>query len=394
MGVNGSGSTGASHGGREPRTVLEQQIREVRRETLQEFVEFAERFAREHGEQGTLSLRHLDRLVSGRGPKGKPLGKPRPATARLLERIFGVPIDVLLSAPAERPTSDAGEAELLTRLRSAAQVDDELIDLLHGQLTMIRRLDRQLGAVVAHEETATKVEQVSALLRHSLQPARRRRLASLLSEVCTLAGWQALDAGRLSTSWRFYERAKTAARESGDLMFEAHATAEQAFVLTDLGQQVDAVQLLSEVRNQVGRGPRVLRSWLAAAHGEVLAGTNRRTASLRAFDEAAALLPAGHSDVERPYVALGDVHLARWRGHALARVGEPDAVDVLTGALDNLDPSFTRAQIALRVDLATAYVHSKDLDGARHHVEHAAALADAIGSNRQLARLRGLQLAG
>jgi hypothetical protein len=82
------------------RTVLEQKIRE-RRLTLEEFVEFAERFAREHGEPGTLSLRHLNRLVAGRGPRGAPLGPPRPATARLLERIFGLPIDELLAAPGE-----------------------------------------------------------------------------------------------------------------------------------------------------------------------------------------------------------------------------------------------------------------------------------------------------
>ncbi|GAA5101980.1 NUDIX hydrolase [Haloechinothrix salitolerans] len=81
------------------RTVLEQLIRQ-RRQTFEEFVEFAARFAREHGEPGTLSLRHLQRLVAGRRPDGAPVGPPRPATARLLERIFGMPISVLLSESA------------------------------------------------------------------------------------------------------------------------------------------------------------------------------------------------------------------------------------------------------------------------------------------------------
>jgi hypothetical protein len=82
------------------RTVLEQKIRE-RRLTLEEFVEYAERFTRENGESGTLSVRHLSRLVAGRGPKGEPLGALRPATARLLERIFAVPVDELLAPPDE-----------------------------------------------------------------------------------------------------------------------------------------------------------------------------------------------------------------------------------------------------------------------------------------------------
>lgn len=80
------------------RTVLEQKIWE-RRQTLQEFTEWAETFAREHDEPGTLSVRHLQRLVAGQTPSGKPVGRPRPATMRLLEAIFGVGIDVLLAPP-------------------------------------------------------------------------------------------------------------------------------------------------------------------------------------------------------------------------------------------------------------------------------------------------------
>src|SRR3954451_1985698 len=69
-----------------PRTLLEQLIWE-RRQTFEEFAEFAEKFAREHDEPGTLSVRHLGRLVAGAHPDGRPLGAVRPATARLLERI-------------------------------------------------------------------------------------------------------------------------------------------------------------------------------------------------------------------------------------------------------------------------------------------------------------------
>ncbi|GAA3629344.1 hypothetical protein GCM10022267_14920 [Lentzea roselyniae] len=98
------------------RTVLEQKIRD-RRETLQEFVDFAEVFAREHNEPGTIGKRHLQRLIAGRKPSGEPLGPTvQPATARLLERIFDVGIDDLLSPPKrpeiverQRPERDAVE---------------------------------------------------------------------------------------------------------------------------------------------------------------------------------------------------------------------------------------------------------------------------------------------
>lgn len=80
------------------RTVLEQKIWE-RRQTLEAFAEYAETYAREHGETGTLGVRHLQRLVAGQRSAGRPLGPVRPETARLLERIFRLSIDELLSAP-------------------------------------------------------------------------------------------------------------------------------------------------------------------------------------------------------------------------------------------------------------------------------------------------------
>ena len=128
--------------------------------------------------------------------------------------------------------------------------------------------------------------------------------------------------------------------------------------------------------------PRILRSWLAAAHGE-------RTASLHAFDHAAQLLPGEPAD-DRPYVALDAVHLARWRGHALARFGHLDAITILTNALNQLDPTFVRAETALRVDLATAHAANGDHDEARTHIDHALQLATQVGSARQRRRIAAL----
>lgn len=92
------------------RTVLEQRIWE-RRQTLEEFAEYAEIFAREHNEPGSLGVRHLQRFAAGRGPGGRPLGAVRPATARLLERIFGVSVDDLLAPPPRADGADSADRE-------------------------------------------------------------------------------------------------------------------------------------------------------------------------------------------------------------------------------------------------------------------------------------------
>jgi hypothetical protein len=360
---------------RPPRTLLEHRIRQ-RHMTYEEFVQHAEAFARDHHEPGTLSLRHLQRLVSG-----QPLGTLRPATARLLEHLFGEPITALLAPPKTTATNDGEDPTTGLRqlLDTARRVDSSTITLLHQQLDTIRRLDRQLGAIVVRDELDTKIRQVHRLTTHSLAPGTREPLAALLSEMHTLAGWQALDLGNLTQSWHHYEHSRSAAAQSDSIPHESHAAAEQAFALIDIGATRDAVNLLNSVRRRAdAASPLVLRAWLAAAHGEALAAHGDRSASLRAFDRAAELLPVSGTADDRPYVALDPIHLARWRGHALARFGHPDAITVLTDALNHLDPTFVRAETALHVDLATALAANGEHHEARQSPETVETLISGI----------------
>jgi tetratricopeptide (TPR) repeat protein len=374
---------------RPTRTVLHQLIKE-RRQTLEEFAAYAETFAREHNEPGTLGVRHLQRLIAGRRPDGGPLGPVRPATARLLEHIFGRDIEELLSPPDSLPESDSS-TELRERLQTSMRIDSAVFELLYQQLDSVRRLDRRLGATVAYEEVLVKIEQVKQLLSHSLLSDTRARLAALLSEWYMLAGWQALDRCKTMESWHHYEQAKSAATESQSEAFEAHTSAQQAFVLIDIGRSSEAVTMLAHARiKAVNSSPALLRSWLAAAHGEALAANGKLTDSLRTFDEAAELLPSITSKDDGPYVALDPVHLNRWRGHALARLGASEAVSVLSNALDRLDSSFTRAETALRVDLAIALDSANEQRAAQHQARHATELAKIIGSKRQLRRVQHL----
>lgn len=195
----------------------------------------------------------------------------------------------------------------------------------------------------------------------------------------------------VAESWRHYEQANVAALESNVPSFKALATAGRAFVLVDVGESATAVELLGTACETAKRtcSP-LLRSWLAAAHGETLAANGQRNECLHAFDTAETLLPDDTADPDGPYIALDSVHLARWRGHALARCANPDAVDVLTGALNRLDPTFIRAETALRVDLATALAALDERDEARAQAEHAGRLATQIGSMRQRRRMETL----
>lgn len=174
--------------------------------------------------------------------------------------------------------------------------------LLRSQLEALRQLDRQLGALVAYGEVTAKAVQIEALQSYSLSPGIRASLAALLAELNALAGWEALDRCCIGRAWAHHERAKLAAREAGSLALLTHSLAQQAVILIDSGEFHSAVDQLAHARNLAQRSaPALLRSWLAAAHGEGLADAGRQGDALRAFDTASCLLPIDPVDPELPF---------------------------------------------------------------------------------------------
>ncbi|OZM82792.1 hypothetical protein [Pseudonocardia sp. MH-G8] len=384
----------ASGSPKPPRTLLEAKIRE-RNMTLEEFAEYAETFARENGETGTLSVRQLQRLLAPR--LDRPAGMPRPATRRLLEGIFGAPTLELLGPPTQRAPHERADfaewevsaAELNRLVATAERVDVETLRLLADQIENTRRLDRRFGATALLGALRLHAQHIEALFAHCTNDATTRALAAVLTDAHTLAGWQSLDRGEVGRAWDHYQRACDAARAADSAALHAHALAEQAVVLADIGRTTDGAAVSSRAR-EIGRGgPPLLCAWLAAAHGEALAADGQQNASLHAYTDAELLLPVSvERDDKGPYLALDSVHLARWRGHALARFGCTEAVTVLSKALIDHDVEFSRAEAGLRVDLALAYLACGEHDAAREQRTAASGIAEAVGSARQRRRLQ------
>ncbi|MBB5909118.1 helix-turn-helix domain-containing protein [Actinoalloteichus hymeniacidonis] len=348
------------------------------------------------GADGVL-LDHFDRLQSAAAESERIEREREQAVFRhRAQRGHRTPTEKISSTDIHAAaTADEQTHELAAALQSARRVDAEVVESFVAQLEHIRTLDRRLGAGLLRGEVRAKIAQIEPLMRHSIDPAIRRSLAAVLTEYCTLADWQCLDSGLLGEAWQHYENAKTAARESGNAALFSHVIAEQAFVLIDIGRSTDASDLTGHALAAARQNaPAILLAWLAAAHGEALAANDQSAKSLRAFDHAARTLPADTVHTDTPYVAMDDVHLTRWRGHALARTGERSAVAVLNDALRGLDPSYTRAETALRVDLTRALLHAGERDSAAEQAAQADALAQQIGSARQQRRLARLAVPG
>jgi tetratricopeptide (TPR) repeat protein len=276
--------------------------------------------------------------------------------------------------------------ELHQRLSFTA-VDRGLVDLLEGQTQHYRLLDRRLGAARLLPQTEAHVQEMENQLRYALPGPHRAGIAQALAEAAALAGWQALDLGDLDRAWRLHETAKASARESEDPAVLAHVTAQQANVLLDAGRYDDAVTLVDHAHQKdAARLPALLRAWLLAAEGEARAAAGDGLGARRALDEAQRVLPAEPTGPELPFLMLDESHLARWRGHCLARLGAAEAVEDLTSALDAAGET-VRAETGLRVDLALALTARGDTTEAHKHAARAAELAGESGSARQRARI-------
>jgi transcriptional regulator with XRE-family HTH domain len=306
----------------------------------------------------------------------------------ILRSLFGMTDSELFgeTSPAP-PTSDAYD-ELVRRIENSRTIGKTAVAAFLDQTEVFRTLDRQMGASQLVDSMNQHIARLSDALAFAVLPSARTPLAEALAGAATLAAWQALDVGAADRAWRRYELAKQAAHEAGRPAYLAHAMGEQAYVLSDAGQTALAIQLVDGALAITGIPPR-LTAWLLSARAELEAHNNQADASRRSLDEAFRSFPDDDMlrDPEMPSIFLTQAHLARWRGHSLALLGDDQAISDLYRALDEMDSTFTRAEAGLRCDLAQAHLVRDEYGDAIDQLRVARLLANRTGSVRHRRRI-------
>ncbi|WP_405837788.1 helix-turn-helix domain-containing protein [Streptomyces platensis] len=312
--------------------------------------------------------------------------------AAILRRLFGVTDAELRGTQPEAPSVAVADGydELLARIDSARSVSESLVKAFNDQTEVLRTMDRERGASALVDQMSGHLARLEETLTFAVLPSARRPVALALVGASTLAAWQAIDAGAVDRAWRQYELAKRAARDAEAPSYLAHATAEQAYVLMEAGRPALGVDLVREAQRSLGQaGSPRLWAWLYAAEAELCAHAGMPDDACRALDAAAASIPPGPDDrdPDLPSIFLNGGHLARWRGHVLAMLGDAGAVSGLYDALEVVDPTFVRAQAGLHIDLAHAHLARGEYDDAHTQVRQARLLANRTGSVRQRRRV-------
>jgi hypothetical protein len=272
----------------------------------------------------------------------------------------------------------------MSRPLDIISVDESLVELFESQTDHLRELDRRLGSAAQALMAQAHVDQIDFVLHRSVGP-HRHEIAAALAEAAALAGWQALDRADTVSAWDYHETAKSAAHESGSPTVLAHVTAQQAFVLLDVDHAQHANEAVDHAMQVANGVPSLLKAWLAAAKGEALAAVGDPDGARRSMERADQLLPEDSSET-LPFIMLTPEHLARWRGHCLARLGDPEAIEMLPLAISAENDS-VRAAVSLHADMAVALANGGFVHEALNEAATTLQKAERYGSARQRKRL-------
>ncbi|GIJ49795.1 hypothetical protein Val02_66810 [Virgisporangium aliadipatigenens] len=388
-------------------TVLEREMQRrhwSREETLVQLARKArEMRVRDYG----LSLRQLDRWLSGE------VHVPRGPACRVAERLFGHPIAILLSqavpskpapAPTPVPTPAVDDGPLTRRaalkarqhsgVAASSVVDPVSIEALHLQ---VRRLAREYATTRPVELLHDLVEVRDGayrLLAVTRRPSDLAELYMIAGQVCGLAATTAWDLGDADAADELAAAAWTYAQLCDHGTLRAWVRSVQATIAFWSGRPTEGLRFAENgLRFATGSAAVRLHAITARAWTLLPGGADRAVVALRlavdarerdagvdemadsvggefGFSAARLALCAG-----AVYLGIGDgAQAARYSGEALHLYQQTPAMQrrwaVHHGAL---------------IDLATARAQQGDLDGA------AAALGPALQLDpaRRTARLTG-----
>lgn len=358
---------------------------------------------REKGWSQAQAARELAALGAGRGvPTASPPSlksqlsrwenghaAPEEPYRRLLAELYGH--DGL--DPGRESAGPTSAGVLRDRLDEAAAVDEPALGSLTAQLAATREVDARLGASGTADALRGQLGQLARILGHTCTVARRQAIAGLLAEAALLAGWQALDQADVDDAWHRHTQARTAAHEARAPALLGEALAGQAAVLIELGRSRAAVELLTDrgVADATDREGAAGSAWVAAALGAARAANGDLHAARCAFDAAERLCAGGYGaareprpDVAHPGLDLDYDGVHRWRGAALAPLGDPEELARLRALVAAPDRP-VRQRAALEAELAVALEAQGRPGGA--HARSARLTAGRIGSHRVRARL-------
>jgi transcriptional regulator with XRE-family HTH domain len=129
-------------------------------------------------------------------------------------------------------------------LRAGRRIGASLVERVAGRVDQLRHLDDFVAGTDLDAAMSREVAATATLVRESTYADKvGRRLLAVLGELCQLAGWVAIDAGRHRLACHCFATGIAAAHAAGDRPLAGQLASTLAYHLANTGEPRDAVLL-------------------------------------------------------------------------------------------------------------------------------------------------------
>jgi tetratricopeptide (TPR) repeat protein/plasmid maintenance system antidote protein VapI len=372
-----------------------------------------------------LSLRGLARQIPiNQGQLSRVLNRVRPPSAELARRcdeIFGtgsrlaqaaeqVRASVAISRTTNRsagqrvaqahptpptgqganPSQGWGQPGALERTLLRREVSGEAICAFDDMVTLLRRLDDEVGPGQLIDTVAAHLAAVTTLLSQAAPAGDAflglSRVASGLSQ---LMGWLSFELNDPGRAERHLIAAHRAAVAAGDGALAAYALSWQGLVVGQVDPRAGLTLALTARRRAGADAAASVVAWLSRVEAESSAGQGNRYETEQALERLtrAAAQPRTERDPAWTYF-IDDSQIAAYRGVCYVRLAQGrDAEHALRQALDALPPSFVRDRCLYLTYLSAAHLLQQQPEAAAVAATEAFLLAERTQSPRSIDRL-------
>lgn len=263
----------------------------------------------------------------------------------------------------------------------------------------MQRWDRLYGGWVPYQAAVGNVDSAMRLVRGTYTERVASRLLPAVADLCAVTGWIAYDVGRHQEALRYFALGVQVAQQGQDAAIAARLLCDMARVNADLGNPMQSIELLGLASHLSAREVTpMVRAKLHTMEAKTYAILGRRESCHLALGKAEHQITAAcPTDREPDWIRYFDeAQFAGVVGSCYRDLAGSDpklavkAEAPIALAMKQRGEEHLRNWALDRVNLATARLRRRELDGMCEEGNVAVDLALTLRSHRVTSRLRGL----
>jgi len=266
-------------------------------------------------------------------------------------------------------------------------------DDLSGITARLRRLDGLLGPGHVLDQATAHQRLVVGLLREASGATARQRLAFEAADITGLVAWMSFDVQEFNASFAHYRAAATLADQANAPGILAWVLGSEALVLIHIGEDRQAVDVLSAADDVATRaGQSTARAWLAAIACHTHARLGDGDAAWRSYGAAETFSATPSEETHGWLSFFHSAHVVSAAGRAHLGLGQArNASRALEKALAQHPPRLVRERGQFLGHLAEARLACGELESGCGLLGDAFDIATRTHSTRIAGRIRDLR---